>query len=299
MTRIVTLLAVLLIGLGLSRPALAQDNCDEGPGFRGIALANGYSVDWLIWQPFDQTERGWLAYLPLMARELDTPCAPDTPGFARALARFQKEYGLTANGLFNRATFQVFKGVWQERRPFVMQRVADICPDPPAQSELGYLDPSEEHADRMVRLLRYDVLNAYRLMVRAARAEVPEIADNPELLQIFSSYRDPDADAARCAAERNCDGLRRAVCSPHRTGTAIDIYVGHLAGHGVDSTRWANRRHQTRGPAYRWLVENAHRFGFVPYVYEPWHWEWTGPTTEVLNSERLAPMPHIPPLMLK
>jgi LAS superfamily LD-carboxypeptidase LdcB len=29
-------------------------------------------------------------------------------------------------------------------------------------------------------------------------------------------------------------------------------------------------------PAYRWLVANAGRFGFVNYVFEPWHWEWTG-----------------------
>ncbi len=29
-------------------------------------------------------------------------------------------------------------------------------------------------------------------------------------------------------------------------------------------------------PAYRWLLANARRFGFVNYVFEPWHWEWTG-----------------------
>ena len=32
----------------------------------------------------------------------------------------------------------------------------------------------------------------------------------------------------------------------------------------------------SRTPAYRWLVANADRFGFVPYPFEPWHWEWTG-----------------------
>ena len=39
-----------------------------------------------------------------------------------------------------------------------------------------------------------------------------------------------------------------------------------------------SRLHMTRGPTYRWLVRNAGRFGFVPYVYEPWHWEWVSPT---------------------
>jgi LAS superfamily LD-carboxypeptidase LdcB len=27
---------------------------------------------------------------------------------------------------------------------------------------------------------------------------------------------------------------------------------------------------------YRWLVANAANYGFLPYSYEPWHWEWTG-----------------------
>jgi LAS superfamily LD-carboxypeptidase LdcB len=70
--------------------------------------------------------------------------------------------------------------------------------------------------------------------------------------------------------------LRRAVCSPHRTGTAVDLYVGHLQGMGVDSTDVHSRRYMSQTPTYRWLVKNAGRFGFVPYVYEPWHWEWIG-----------------------
>jgi hypothetical protein len=114
-------------------------------------------------------------------------------------------------------------------------------------------------------------------MVAAARAEVPEVAANPELLQIFSGFRDPEADAARCAQSGNCDGLRRAVCSPHRTGTAVDLYVGQAPGLGVDNTSPASRLHMTRGATYRWLVKNAERFGFIPYAYEPWHWEWASP----------------------
>ena len=120
-------------------------------------------------------------------------------------------------------------------------------------------------------------------MVAAARAEVPEVAGDPELLQIFSGFRDPEADAARCAAQNNCDGVRRAVCSPHRTGTAVDLYVGQLFDMGVDSTLPASRLHMTRGATYRWLVRNAGRFGFVPYVYEPWHWEWIGPPAAVVH----------------
>ena len=45
---------------------------------------------------------------------------------------------------------------------------------------------------------------------------------------------------------------------------------------GVDSTDVHSRRYMSQTPTYRWLVKNAGRFGFVPYVYEPWHWEWVG-----------------------
>lgn len=243
------------------------------------ALANAISHYSLEWRPFGPTEWGWETYLPLIQKELGTGCAPGSAHFARALADFQYAHNLPATGWFDAATFQVFRGLWQERRPFIMERVREQpCPDPPPLYQLGYLVESEEHADRLTRLLRRDVLAAYRLMVVAAREEVPEVAADPELLQIFSGFRDPEADAARCAAQGNCDGLRRAVCSPHRTGTAVDLYVGQLDQMGVDNTSPASRLHMSRSATYRWLVQNAHRFGFVPYVYEPWHWEWVSPT---------------------
>lgn len=250
------------------RPTAAWDDA---------AQTNGISLYSLEWAPFGGVEWGWEPYAPLIQREIGSPCDPSSPGFAEALAAFQQRYGLPATGRFDQAAFQVLRGLWQERRPFVMARVRGECPEPPPVMELGYLSPEEEHADRLTRLLRRDVMNAYRQMAAAARAENPAIAADPELLQIFSAFRDPEADAARCAQFGNCDGVRRAVCSPHRTGTAIDLYVGHLQGYGVDSTDLASRRYMSQTAAYRWLVANAYRFGFVPYVYEPWHWEWIGP----------------------
>ena len=279
------LLAFLLAAAALSATSAARAQDDPcGAAALGLwggsAQIDGLSVQRLEWNPFGTVEFGWETYLPLIQHELRTPCAPGTPAFAQALAGFQDRHGLPITGRFDDATFTVFRGVWQERRPFVMRRVAGECPESAHQRDLGYLQLDEEHADRQTRLLRWDVLHAYRAMRSAAIREVPEIAADPELLQIFSGWRDPEADAARCAVEKNCDGQRRAVCSPHRTGTAIDLYVGHVEGLGVDSTSPVSRLHMSRGPAYRWLVANAHRFGFVPYVFEPWHWEWVGPTAE-------------------
>lgn len=262
------------------------DRCDvDSVEWGAPAFANRISFQAMQWAPFNGSEWGWETYLPLIQKEIGTDCAPGTSRFARALADFQYARGLPPTGWFDAATFQVFRGVWQERRPFIMARVREEpCPDPPPLYQLGYLVESEEHADRLTRLLRRDVLEAYREMVRAARAEVPEVAANPELLQIFSGFRDPEADAARCAQSGNCDGLRRAVCSPHRTGTAVDLYVGQAPGLGVDNTSPASRLHMTRGATYRWLVKNAGRFGFIPYAYEPWHWEWVSPTGDYVGS---------------
>jgi LAS superfamily LD-carboxypeptidase LdcB len=94
------------------------------------------------------------------------------------------------------------------------------------------------------------------------------------MLTIFSAYRSPDYDAARCERDGNCQGITRAKCSPHRTGLALDLTVGAAPGFTVDSTADPNRLHMSQTPAYQWLVKNAGRFGFVNYVFEPWHWEY-------------------------
>ena len=279
--RIAHLTAGLFAGLcllaGAGQVEARQTVCDRPDAvWDNAAQANAISLRTLEWSPFGASEMGWETYLPLLQQVIGSPCDPASAGFAETLAAFQQRYNLTATGQFDQATFTVLRGLLQERRPFVMARVRGECPEPPPVRELVYLDPHEEHAERITRMLRRDVLAAYRQMVAAAREEVPEIAANPELLKIFSGFRDPEADAARCATERNCDGVRRAVCSPHRTGTAVDLYVGHMPGMGVDSTRPLSRQYMAQTAAYRWLVANAGRFGFTPYLFEPWHWEFTG-----------------------
>ncbi|CAN5191781.1 hypothetical protein BH10PSE2_BH10PSE2_09460 [soil metagenome] len=270
------LLAGLCLACGAGRARAQGQPCDAASAWAGPALANAVSVYALEWSPFGTPETGWETYVPLLQHEIATACPPGSPDFAAALGPWQGRYALPPTGVFDIATFQVLKGVLQERRPFVMARTRNECPDPPPISELGYLSVEEEHADRLTRLLRRDTLDAYRGMVAAARRELPAMATDPELMQIFSGWRDPAEDAARCATDHNCDGVRRAVCSPHRTGAAVDLYVGHMEGLGVDDTSAASRRYLTQGSTYRWLVANAGRFGFVPYLYEPWHWEYIG-----------------------
>jgi LAS superfamily LD-carboxypeptidase LdcB len=57
---------------------------------------------------------------------------------------------------------------------------------------------------------------------------------------------------------------------------ALDLVVGAAPGQRVDSSADANRLAMSKTPAYRWLVLNAPRYGFLNYAFEPWHWEWAG-----------------------
>ena len=59
----------------------------------------------------------------------------------------------------------------------------------------------------------------------------------------------------------------RAFQSPHQTGLCIDLLCGGLAP--VSATIEAQKK--TR--LYKWLVENMWRWGFTPYLEEPWHIE--------------------------
>ena len=269
--------AVLAAGVTVSAVvACAQSTpsaCAVAP-FEPPARSNAASLRTLVWAPFRRDEAGWETYAPLIQRELGTKCAPDTSRFSQLLAGFQKRFGLKGTGEMDAATFNVFKGVWQERRPFVMVNQHGFCPPPPALTALAVAAPAESYGGKTITL-RPGALDAYRRMVAAAR-RVPAIAKDSRSLTIFSGFRDPDADAARCMTDGNCDGVVRATCSPHRTGLALDLYVGQAPGYGPDSSADPNRLHMSNTPTYRWLLANGHRFGFVNYPFEPWHWEWVG-----------------------
>ncbi len=259
-------------------------SCGDAKAFAAAAIENGKSVDTLDWKPFGVPEKGWDIYQILISQEIGTTCGVGTASFAEKLAAFQARYKLPPTGVFDQATFEVFKGLWQERRPFIMVRVLKLCPDAPAQTALAPIPAAEETFGREGRYLRADVLAAYERMIAAARDESWGVYSDPKALTIFSGYRSPESDADRCEHEHNCDGAHRAVCSAHRTGTAIDLNVGWVEGVSADQTTWQNRMLQTRGPAYRWLVKNAGRFGFVNYPFEPWHWEYVGTGPDALQA---------------
>ncbi len=258
-----------------STPAQDQPGC-QAQTYAGAAAQNSATLRGLAWTPFGRPETGWEIYAPAIAFEIATGCAPDSSGFAARLADWQKQRGLSADGVLTPEVFEQLKAAWRDRRPHIgLREVEGGCPEPPDEATLATATPAESFGGKTIQL-QLGALYAYRRMVAAAKAEVPEIARDPEALTIFSGYRSPTYDAQRCERDQNCDGIVRASCSPHRTGRVVDVVVGRAPGFNVDQSDDVNRLHMSRTPTYRWLVANAHRFGFYNYVFEPWHWEWLG-----------------------
>jgi D-alanyl-D-alanine carboxypeptidase len=246
--------------------------CGEGPA--QAADANAASLTTAAWSAFGRPETGWAIYAPRAAIEIGAAgCGPGTPGFADALAVWQGSRRLPRTGVMDEPTLRALAVTWALRRPFVLVNKTGLCPAPPPPEALETSGPGEGYGRTI--LLRRGAMDAWRRMLAAARAAEPSIAADRNMMTLMSGYRDPAEEAARCL-DGGCDNVSRSPCSAHRTGLAMDLYLGAAPGQRPDSTADDNRLFQTRGPAYRWLIANAARFGFVNYAFEPWHWEWTG-----------------------
>jgi len=251
-------------------------DCTQPIKRNDAALENTRSLSTLTFAPFGRQEYGWETYAPWIAREVGSRCPPGSPEFAEALGRWQARNGLPSDGIVTPALFQTLMNRWHRRRPYVAVRARGVCPDPPPETSLAVATPAESYGGKTL-MLRPGALEAYRRMIAAARRDAPEIfVEHPDMLKIYSAFRSPESDAARCERDGNCDGIVRANCSPHRTGLAMDIVVGQAPGYQVDSSADPNRLFMSKTAGYRWLVANAERYGFFNYVFEPWHWEWAG-----------------------
>jgi hypothetical protein len=257
----------------------SPDACPPSPAYAPAALANTASLSAAAWSVFGRPETGWEIYAPLAAHEIGAVCAPDTEAFAAALAAWQGAHRLAPTGVMDPVTLKTMDVIWLRRRPFVLATAHGACPPPPSPDQLAWASPQEGYQTKPIQL-RTEMLTAYRQMVADARVHTPALAQDHRLLTIFSGYRDPVDDAARCAVQLNCGTIARANCSAHRTGLAMDIFLGAAPGSRPESSDDANRLYQSRTAAYRWMVANAGRYGFVNYPFEPWHWEWTGDAGE-------------------
>lgn len=230
----------------------------------------------LTWTFGSKQQRGWYLYKPLIDRLLNTKHAVGSDGFAKALERWQQKSGLLPNGVLDDETLYAMIKTWQD------DRLKDRSPAPAEQLVTvpitDFYDPTRAEELRQVHRETY---SAYKRMVSAAlsdrslglaRAGKGELAPQEKFLKIISSFRSKEYQEKLRRESPGAGSAGLAVNSPHFTGRALDLYVG---GDPVD-TRDSNRSIQAEGRVYQWLVKNADRFGFRPYCYEPWHWEYVG-----------------------
>lgn len=228
----------------------------------------------LNWTFGSKPQRGWYIYVPLIQRLIKTKDDPSTPNFARAVARWQEKSGKSATGVLDDETLYAMIGAWQSAR---LKDRSVAQPDQLLTAPIAdFYDPTRAEELRQVERRTYA---AYKQLVAAAvanrslglaRTKNGELAPNEKFLKIVSAFRSPAYQEKLRRESPNSGTAGLAVNSPHFTGRALDLYVG---GDPVD-TQDSNRKLQVETPVYKWLVQNAERFGFRPYCYEPWHWEF-------------------------
>jgi zinc D-Ala-D-Ala carboxypeptidase len=261
----------------LSAPELkpmVSSNSAASRSFEPAASRNAQLQFGLNWAFGGKQQRGWQIYAPLIAGLIDADADGASSEFAMQLSRWQQGKGIESDGILDSSTWSQMVSTWQSQRiksstypsdDQLVQIPTSDCYDPSRPAEL-------RRAERATYA-------AYKRMVAAAAEELGlettatgELAAGEKYLKIISAFRSREYQAHLRAQSPNSGRAGLAVNSPHFTGRALDIYVG---GEPV-STKDDNRMIQTQTRAYRWLAKNASRFGFRPYFYEPWHWEYVG-----------------------
>lgn len=256
-------LAVVICCLWLA-PAEAGRSLLASADFNAAAEQNARLKLELNWTFGGRRQCGWYLYTPLIQRLLNTDSDPETNDFALALANWQRSAGLASTGVLDQQTWMKMVAVFQSRRIKDRSTQAPVALTLVSASE--FFDPERPENLRYVERQAYA---AYKELVDAATTKL-SLSSNENWLKIISAFR---STAYQAQLRRQNPGSGRAglaVNSPHFTGRALDLYVG---GEPVN-TDDRNRAIQIDTKVYQWLVMNAERFGFYPYFYEPWHWEY-------------------------
>ncbi len=257
----------------MTRPAFAPQVI-QNVDLESASKINAGLKNTLRWSFGGKVQRGWYLYAPLIKKTLATEHSEDSIGFAGRVYEWQRDRSLAATGIIDRITLFSFIDLWQSKRikPIILAREAQLISAPVS----FFFDQTRQ---KILLKVERSTFAAYQLMISEAfkdeslslESGSDETRSNSEnYLKIISSYRSPAYQAELRKRERLTGSAQLAYTSAHFTGRALDLYVG---GEPV-STRDSNRAIQIETPVYKWLVRNAERFGFYPYFYEPWHWEY-------------------------
>jgi zinc D-Ala-D-Ala carboxypeptidase len=261
----------LLVATLVFIPSLARGQSKKSIA---AAAANARLRTDLNWTFGGKPQRGWYLYTQLISRLIKTKHDPASPQFAKAVAHWQEKAGLRPSGILDDESLYAMIKTWQDAR---LKDRSPASPDRLLTAPISdFYDPTRAEELRQVERQTYA---AYKRMVAAAVAERSlglarsshgELAPGEKYLKIISAFRSREYQEKLRRESPNAGSAGLAVNSPHFTGRALDLYVG---GEPVD-TQDSNRKLQVETRVYQWLVRNAERFGFRPYCYEPWHWEY-------------------------
>jgi hypothetical protein len=272
---ITALLIVIFAAFLLTAPAgRGQLKSTVKPAGTDAARANALLRTDLIWTFGGKPQRGWYLYTLLIKRLINTSHEPASKQFASAVAHWQEKSGLKPSGILDEETLYKMIAAWQDAR------LKDRSVAQPGQLLTApisdFYDPTRAEELRQVERQTYA---AYKRMVAAAVTDRSlglahtgrgELTRGEKYLKIISAFRSREYQEKLRRESPSAGSAGLAVNSPHFTGRALDIYVG---GEPVD-TGDSNRALQVETRVYQWLVRNAERYGFRPYCYEPWHWEY-------------------------
>jgi len=245
------------------------------PAFSAAVLSNTQLRNSLEWNFGGKPQRGWNLYTLLIGDLIGIN--QGTPEeFASQLSLWQRKVGIEPTGVLDHDTWSQIITVFQSRRMNV--RTYPTANDLVTIPITDCYDPTRPEA---LRSAERQTFAAYKRMVAAAAADSTvglrvgpdgQLDPDEKYFKVVSAFRSREHQELLRKQSPKSGRAGLAVNSPHFTGRALDLYVG---GDPV-STKDDNRAIQTQTAAYKWLVKNAARFGFRPYFYEPWHWEYVG-----------------------
>jgi D-alanyl-D-alanine carboxypeptidase len=239
------------------------------------------------WAFGGKSQRGWYLYESLIQKLIGTEANAETPEFANAVAVWQQMQGYAPTGIIDNDTLKKMTETWQSER--LGRRGSYATEDVLYNAPISDFWDEGREASRLK--VERETYAAYKRMIQAAAKDkslnlkltaTGELAPDEKFLRIVSGFRSREHQEALRKQSPNSGSAGLAVNSPHFTGHALDIYVG---GEPV-TTKDFNRVVQVQTPVYKWLVKNAAKFGFYPYFYEPWHWEYV--------PQNLRPAPAAP-----
>ncbi len=256
----------------------------RGAGFSAANLAaldaaarsNAQLQTSLDWSFGGKRQHGWNLYTSLIGELIGIRSGAAAREFVVRLSLWQEQNGIEPTGVLDNETWSQMVSRFQSRRitsrPYAASGHLVTIPT------WDFYDPTRAEE---LRSAERETFAAYKRMVAAATADPSlglqvgrdgQLAADERFLKIISAYRSREYQDQLRRQSPSSGRAGLAINSPHTTGRALDLYVG---GEPV-STKDENRAVQTRSAVYLWLVKNAARFGFRPYFYEPWHWEYVG-----------------------